>query len=114
VLVLAALLLLAAASPTAAATPEAGLGGDPVPDASTAPPALVAVLDLLKQGDAVGALEGVREFVNSEPASALGHEVHGIAAMANRLGREAPARPARARSARPGAGRGLVPQGARR
>ncbi|MBI3108859.1 MAG: hypothetical protein HYY95_25355, partial [Candidatus Rokubacteria bacterium] len=87
-LVLAALLLLVAAGPAAAAQ-ESRPGGDPVPDASTAPPALAAILELLKQGDAVGALEGARGFVKSQPGSAVGHEVHGIAAMANRLAREA-------------------------
>ena len=87
-LVLATLLLLVAAGPAAAAQ-DSRPGGDPVPDASTAPPALLAILELLKQGNAVGALEGAREFVKSQPGSAVGHEVHGIAAMANRAAREA-------------------------
>ena len=87
-LVLATLLLLAAVGPATAAE-DSRPGGDPVPDAAAAPPALVAVMDLLKQGDAVGALKGAREFLTSQPGSALGHEVHGIAAMANRLAPEA-------------------------
>ena len=83
------LLVLVMATPVVAVVPEGGFSAGPVPEAPTAPPTLVAVIELLKKGDAAAALEGAREFVKSQPGSALGHEVHGIAAMAGRLTREA-------------------------
>ena len=44
-----------------------------------------------QEGDNAGALKGAREFVKSQPGSAAGHEVHGVAAQVNRLSREAEA-----------------------
>ncbi len=89
VLVLLLLSSFAAASPVVAVVPEGGFSAGPVSEAPTAPPTLVAVIELLKKGDAAAALKGAREFIKSQPGSALGHEVHGIAAMAGRLTREA-------------------------
>jgi len=83
------LLVLVMAPPVVAVIPEGGFSAGPVPDAPSAPPTLAAVIELLKKGDAAAALKGAREFVKSQPGSALGHEVHGIAAMANRAAREA-------------------------
>lgn len=91
-LALALLLLLAVPGPGFGAIPEgAGIGVPPVPEAPAAPPTLAAVIELLKKGDAAGALKGAREFVKNQPGSAVGHEVHGVAAQANRLNREAEA-----------------------
>jgi tetratricopeptide (TPR) repeat protein len=84
------LVLLATAGPALGAVPESGgLGVPPVPEAPAAPPTLAKVIELLKKGDNAGALKGAREFVKSQPGSAVGHEVHGAAAQANRLTREA-------------------------
>lgn len=90
--VIATLLLLATAGPAFGVIPESsGIGVPPVPEAPSAPPTLAAVIELLKKGDAAGALKGARVFVKSQPGSAVGHEVHGVAAQVNRLNREAEA-----------------------
>jgi tetratricopeptide (TPR) repeat protein len=86
---LVALLLLVAADPARATVPDGGVSVSPVPEAPAAPPTLAAVIELLKKGDNAGALKGAREFVKAQPGNALGHEVHGFAAQANRLVREA-------------------------
>ena len=91
-LVIGLLLVLAAPGTGFAVIPESsGIGVPPVPEAPSAPPTLAAVIELLKKGDAAGALKGARVFVKSQPGSAVGHEVHGVAAQANRLNREAEA-----------------------
>jgi tetratricopeptide (TPR) repeat protein len=88
----AAGLLLLAPGPLAAAVPDpGGLTVAPVPEAPSAPPTLAAVIDLLKKRDYPAALKGAREFVKAQPGNVLGHEVHGVAAQANRLFREAEA-----------------------
>lgn len=83
------LLLLALSDSALAAIPEGAGVVTPIPEAPSAPPSLSAVIELLKKGDAAGALKGAREFVKAQPGSAVGHEVHGVAAQANRLTREA-------------------------
>jgi tetratricopeptide (TPR) repeat protein len=90
-LAFALLLILAVPGSTLAVIPEGGVNLNPIPEAPVAPPSLNAVLELLKKGDAAAALKGAREFVRNQPGSALGHEVHGLAAQANRLWREAEA-----------------------
>jgi len=86
---IALLLVLTIAGSALAAIPEGGGVVNPIPEAPSAPPTLNAVIELLKKGDAAGALKGAREFVKTQPGSAVGHEVHGVAAQANRLPREA-------------------------
>lgn len=88
-LAIALLLLLTVPGPARAAIPEGAGVVTPIPEAPSAPPTLNAVIEQLKRGDAAGALKGAREFVKSQPGSAVGHEVHGVAAQANRLPREA-------------------------
>src|SRR5258705_12698268 len=88
-LAFALLLVLAVPGSTLAVIPEGGVNLNPIPEAPVAPPSLNAVLELLKKGDAAAALKGAREFVRNQPGSAVGHEVHGLAAQANRLWREA-------------------------
>jgi tetratricopeptide (TPR) repeat protein len=90
-LAFATLLLLLPAGPLSAVVPDGGFSVAPVPEAPSAPPTLAAVIELLRKGDNAGALKGAREFVKSQPGSALGHEVHGAAAQASRLAREAEA-----------------------
>ena len=85
------LLLLAFTDPALAVIPEGGVNVNPIPEAPAAPSSLNAVIELLKKGDAAGALKGAREFVRTQPGSAAGHEVHGVAAQVNRLSREAEA-----------------------
>lgn len=85
------LLLFAFAGPGVAAIPEGAGVVNPIPEAPAAPASLNAVIELLKKGDAAGALKGAREFAKSQPGSASGQEVLGVAAQANRLTREAEA-----------------------
>src|SRR4029453_9347955 len=84
-------LAVAVAGPALAAIPEGAGVVNPIPEAPAAPSSLNAVIELLKRGDNAGALKGSREFVKSQPGSAAGHEVHGVAAQVNRLSREAEA-----------------------
>ncbi len=85
----ATLLVIAVTTSVGAVVPDSTTGTPPLPEAPAAPPSLVAVIDLLKKGDYPAALKGAREFVKAQPGHALGHEVHGVAAQANRLTREA-------------------------
>ena len=86
---LVALLLLLAAGPAAGAIPDGGFNVAPLPEAPSAPPTLNAVIELLRKGDGPAALKGAREFAKAHPDSAVGHEIHGFAAQAARLIREA-------------------------
>ncbi len=82
-------LLLGVAPPALAVIPESTDIPAPLPDSPAAPHSLAAVIELIKKGDVAAALKGAREFVKAQPGSALGHEVHGIAAAAARQPREA-------------------------
>ena len=86
---LVTLLLFLAVGPAAGAIPDSGFSGGPVPEAPSAPPTLNAVIELLRKGDGPAALKGAREFAKAHPDNALGHEIHGYAAQAGRLTREA-------------------------
>lgn len=88
-LLLVLLLLLLAAGSAAGVIPDSGFSGAPVPETPSAPPTLNAVIELLRKGDGPAALKGAREFAKTHPDNALGHEIHGFAAQAGRLTREA-------------------------